>query len=160
MNDAPAIWEIFQQAIKQRRRDGSKQWQNNYPNENTVREDIENGYSFVLTDQDVVVACAAVIFAPEPAYNKIDGAWLTHGDYAVIHRVALADEAKGRGIATKLFQMIEPFCVSRGVFSIKIDTYFDNAPMLRLMEKLGYVYCGEVFFNGAVCKAFEKLLIK
>ncbi len=157
-SDVPVIWQIFQQAIAQRRRDGSKQWQNNYPNETTVKEDIEKGYSFVLEDQDVVVACAAVIFEPEPAYNKIDGAWLTHGDYAVVHRVALADAVKGRGIATQLFQMIEPLCVSRGVYSIKIDTYFDNAPMLRLMDKLGYAYCGEVFFNGAVCKAFEKVL--
>ncbi len=158
MADAPAIWQIFQQAIAQRKRDGSRQWQNNYPNENTVREDIEKDYCFVLTENDQVVAVAAVIFEPEPAYNKIDGAWLTHGDYAVVHRLALADAVKGRGMAAKLFQLIEPLCVSRGFYSIKIDTYFDNAPMLHLLEKLGYTYCGEVFFNGAVCKAFEKVL--
>ncbi|HQQ99054.1 MAG TPA: GNAT family N-acetyltransferase [Cyclobacteriaceae bacterium] len=158
MEDAPVIWQIFQLAIAQRKRDGSKQWQNNYPNENTVREDIEKEYCFVLTENDQVVACAAVIFEPEPAYNKIDGAWLTHGDYAVIHRLALSDAVKGRGLAARFFELIEKFVISRGVPSIKIDTFFDNAPMLRLMEKLDYVYCGEVFFNGAVCKAFEKLL--
>ena len=30
-NNLDAIWEIIQQAIEQRRQDGSDQWQNGYP---------------------------------------------------------------------------------------------------------------------------------
>jgi hypothetical protein len=30
--------------------------------------------------------------------------------------------------------------------------------MLRVLEKLGYVYCGEVYFRGSARKAFEKKL--
>ena len=44
------------------------------------------------------------------------------------------------------------------VYSIKVDTNFDNVPMLRILDKLGYVYCGEVFFRGSARKAFEKVL--
>lgn len=31
--------------------------------------------------------------------------------------------------------------------------------MLKIIEKLGYKYCGEVYFRGVARKAFEKLLI-
>jgi hypothetical protein len=54
--------------------------------------------------------------------------------------------------------MIEDLCVSRNVYSIKVDTNFDNIPMLRILEKLKYTYCGEVYFRGASRKAYEKEL--
>lgn len=152
------IWEILQQAIEQRRLDGSEQWQQGYPNEQTVRDDINEGYAYVLTDDGQVIAYAAIIFGIEPAYNEIEGQWLTNGDYAAIHRVATSNAVKGKGVATRLFQMIEQLCIEKKVFSIKVDTNFDNAPMLRILEKLNYTYCGEIFFIGAPRKAFEKIL--
>jgi hypothetical protein len=157
-SEISVIWEILQQAIVQRRQDGSEQWQNGYPNEQTVQDDIANGYGYVLTEGNVVIAYAAIIFGVEPAYNEIDGAWLTNGDYAVVHRVATSNAVKGKGVATSMFQMIEELSVRHQVFSIKIDTNFDNIPMLKILERLDYSYCGEIFFGGAPRKAFEKVL--
>jgi len=154
----PAIWEILQQAIEQRRKDGSEQWQNGYPNEQAVNDDITQGYAYVLTDDDVVIAYAAIIFDIEPAYEVIQGKWLTTGPYCVVHRVATANSVKGRGIATELFKMIEDLCKEKGVPSLKVDTNFDNIPMLKIVDKLGYTYCGEVFFNGSARRAYEKVL--
>lgn len=54
--------------------------------------------------------------------------------------------------------MLEDLSRQHNVFSIKVDTNFDNKPMLRIMDKLNYKYCGEVFFEGAQRKAFEKVL--
>ena len=45
-----------------------------------------------------------------------------------------------------------------GIFSVKVDTNFDNAAMLHLLKKIGYTYCGEVYLAGGERKAFEKLL--
>lgn len=152
------IWQILQQAISQRKKDGSEQWQNGYPNEQTVLDDIGNGYAYVLVEQNEIIAYAAIIFDVEPAYNKINGQWLTSGDYAVVHRVATSDSVKGRGIATQLFRMIEDLCLEKKVFSIKVDTNFDNIPMLKILDKLHYGYCGEIFFGGAPRRAYEKVL--
>lgn len=90
--DAPIIWRILQGAIEQRRLEGSDQWQQGYPNERTVRDDIAASAAYVLTEGDAVVGCAAIILDGEPAYDAIDGAWLTHGRYATVHRVASARE--------------------------------------------------------------------
>lgn len=156
--EASVIWEILQQAIEQRRKDGSQQWQSGYPNEQTVQYDIENGYAYVLVDENTVIAYAAIIFGIEPAYNEIEGKWLTEGDYVVVHRVATSNAVKGKGIATKLFQMLEDLSVSHQVYSIKVDTNFDNIPMMRILDKLNYTYCGEIFFKGASRRAYEKVL--
>jgi GNAT superfamily N-acetyltransferase len=154
------IWEILQQAIEQRRQDGSEQWQNGYPNQQTVYDDITNGYGYVITDNNLIIAYAAIIFGIEPAYNEITGQWLTNGDYVVVHRVATSNSVKGQGVATKLFKLLEDLAIEHNVFSIKVDTNFDNIPMLKLFEKLGYSYCGEIFFGGASRKAYEKVLRK
>jgi GNAT superfamily N-acetyltransferase len=157
-SDASAIWKILQEAIEQRRLDGSTQWQDGYPNPDTVQNDITKGFGYVLTDNDVVIAYAAVIFEEEPAYTAIEGKWLTNGDYAVVHRVATSNAVKGKGIATKLFQMIEELCLSKKVYSIKVDTNFDNVPMLKIVDRLQYTYCGEVHFRGSPRRAYEKVL--
>jgi hypothetical protein len=39
-----------------------------------------------------------------------------------------------------------------------VDTNFDNLPMLNIFEKLGYTYCGEVYFRGSARRAYEKVL--
>ena len=157
-SEAPVIWNILQEAIEQRKQDGSDQWQQGYPNEHTVHDDITNGYAYVLVDQEVVVAYAAIIFGIEPAYNDIKGQWLTNDDYVVVHRVATSNAVKGKGIATQLFSMIEDLCLQHNVYSIKVDTNFDNIPMLKILDKLNYTYCGEVFFGGANRKAYEKVI--
>lgn len=158
ISEVPVIWEILQQAIIQRKQDGSKQWQDGYPNEQVVHDDLKNDYAHVLVDGTSILAYAAIIFDEEPAYEDITGKWLTNGDYVVVHRVATATMAKGRGIATKLFEMIENLCLERKVYSIKVDTNFDNIPMLRILDKLHYTYCGEVYFRDASRKAYEKVL--
>jgi GNAT superfamily N-acetyltransferase len=158
LSEIPAIWEILQQAIVRRKQDGSQQWQDGYPNQQTIQTDLSNDCGYVLTDNDRIIAYAAIIFDNEPAYTDIQGKWLTNDAYVVIHRVATSNEVLGKGIATHLFQLIEELALESKVYSIKVDTNFDNIPMLKILAKLDYVYCGEVFFRGAARKAFEKVL--
>jgi len=159
-SELPVIWAILQQAIEQRRRDGSAQWQNGYPNEQTIRGDLARGHAYVLVEDNEILAYAAVCFGVEPAYAVIDGQWLTNGRCAVVHRVARSNAARGKGAATRLFELVEALCLENGIHSIKLDTNFDNAPMLHIVAKLNYVYCGEIFFQGAARKAYEKVLRK
>ena len=156
--DFAEIWKILQQAIERRRIDGSKQWQDGYPNPETIQSDYEKGYGFVLTENDSVIAYSALIENYEPAYEKIKGKWLTNGDFLVVHRVAVSDKVVGKGFASKIFQEIEKYATSKNIPSIKVDTNFDNPAMLRILEKLNYQYCGEVEFRGSSRKAFEKIL--
>ena len=159
MQDAPEIWAILQEAIERRRLDGSDQWQDGYPNLSTVENDIFQARNYVLVLNRKIIATAALIFNEEPAYEKIEGAWLSEGEFLVVHRVAVSDEVAGKGFATRFFTYFEDFAKGNGVYSIKVDTNFDNLAMLRILEKLDYTYCGEVDMRGSPRKAFEKVLV-
>ena len=153
LKDKNTIWKILQQAIKSRKEEGSNQWQDGYPNPESIKNDI-----YVLESENKILGYSAVIFDKEPAYEIIEGKWLSDQQYLVIHRVAVSEDFIGLGIATKIFQEIEKIAISNNIFSIKVDTNFDNIPLLKILDKLNYTYCGEVYFRGSARKAFEKLL--
>ena len=108
--------------------------------------------------QGNVVAYGAVVFDGEPAYEAIEGAWLTDGDYVVLHRMAVADGEKGRGVATEFMRRVEAMACGRGTGSMRVDTNFDNRYMLRMLGRLGFVYCGKVRYRSGERLAFEKTL--
>lgn len=157
--DRDNIWNIIQQAIERRRIDGSTQWQDGYPNLGTVESDIEKGFGYVMTVDGEIAVYTALILNDEPAYSTIDGAWLSNGEFVVVHRVAVDEKFAGRGMVKKLFDLIEDFTKSKGIQSIKVDTNFDNTAMLKILDSKRYSYCGEVFLAGGMRKAFEKLII-
>lgn len=159
MTDRDVIWDILQQAIERRRKDGSTQWQNGYPNIDTVESDITKGFGYVLTLDGEIAVYAALILNDEPAYSTIEGAWLSNGEFVVVHRVAVDEKFAGQGMTKKLFDHIEDFTKSHGIQSIKVDTNFDNIAMLKILESKGYTYCGEVYLAGGIRKAFEKIII-
>jgi GNAT superfamily N-acetyltransferase len=158
LEDVPLIWEVLQQAIARRKADGSNQWQDGYPNLEVVTNDIHKGVGYAATHQDTIVGYVAVLVNDEPEYGHLKGAWLTDTDFVVFHRVAVANDYLGQGVAKALFAFIESFARQHDIHSIKADTNFDNAAMLHLFHSVGYEYCGEVYFRGSPRKAFEKVL--
>lgn len=159
-DDIPFIWEILQQCIFRRKLDGSTQWQDGYPNEQTIANDVYNSNAYVLVENQKVVATAALIFNDEPTYENIDGKWLTENEFLVVHRVGVSNEVLGKGYALKIFQFVEKVALKDSVYSIKVDTHSDNKAMLGILEKLGYIYCGEIQVRDGKRRAFEKVLEK
>jgi RimJ/RimL family protein N-acetyltransferase len=160
LKELPQIWDILQHAIERRKADGSNQWQDGYPNTDVIKNDIEKGAGYVLVQGNEALGYCALFINDEPSYNNIEGTWLSNADFVVFHRVAISQEHLGKGHAAAMFRCIERFAFNNGICSVKADTNFDNPAMLRLFEKLGYTYCGEVFFRGSPRKAFEKIIDK
>lgn len=157
-SDVSRIWEIIQQAIQARKEDGSNQWQDGYPNPEVLQNDIDKATAYVLTYGNQIIGYTAILVNDEPEYAKIVGKWLTNDDFIVFHRVAIAKDYLGKGLAKRFFGFIEEIAKSKKIKSIKADTNFDNPAMIHLFEKSGYKYCGEVYFRDSPRKAFEKVL--
>ena len=156
--DADRIWEILQEAIHKRKEEGSNQWQDGYPNPEAIAKDISKEQGFVMLLDSIVVGYVAMAINDEPAYDILEGKWLTNGDYVVFHRAAISIDHVGKGLASEMFTHIENYTLEQQIFSVKADTNFDNEPMLYLFEKFGYQYCGQVYFRGSARRAFEKVL--
>ena len=157
--DIDAIMKIIEQAQANFRSAGIGQWQDGYPNRDIIRQDIESEESYVLTMDRVIAATGVVSFQKEDVYDRIyDGRWLSDGQYAVIHRVAVADGYRGRRLSSAFIELAERLCSERGVRSIKVDTHEDNLPMQTVLKNNGFQYCGIIFLeSGAKRLAFEKI---
>lgn len=157
--DVDNIWSILDEAINKRKHEGSDQWQDGYPNRDVILKDIEDGHGFVAERAETgLVAYIAIIGDIEPAYEKLEGEWLSIRPYTVIHRLAVSQSDPIKGLGTWMMLEAEKISLSMDRQSIKVDTNYDNTGMLRVFDKLGYVYCGEVYFRGGARRAFEKLL--
>ncbi len=78
----------------------------------------------------------------------------------MFHRVAISVKYLGKGCAQKMIDYIEDFATQNNIYSVKADTNFDNFAMMKVFEKLGYTFCGHVYFRGGQRKAYEKVLAK
>ena len=159
-SEVSQIWQILKDAIKRRKKDGSNQWQDGYPNMEVVKSDIENKIGFVLTQNDTIIGYTAVIINDEPDYINIEGRWLSDQDFVVYHRVAVSEEFLAKGMAKKMIKLIEKYALSKNIYSLKADTNHDNIPMMKIFEKLGYSFCGIVYIRKSPRRAYEKVLKK
>ena len=146
------IMQIIRQAQARMHAAGSRQWQDGYPAPGHISADIGRNRGYVLCKPGVegplsVIAYGAVVFDGEPAYDAIDGQWLTDEPYVLVHRIAVADGERGRGVAAEFLHRVETLAQERGVKAFRIDTNFDNQTMLRLLERTGFTYCGKVVYR-------------
>jgi GNAT superfamily N-acetyltransferase len=139
------------------------QWQNGYPNVAQIENDILNGESFVvINDENQVMATSMFSTNKEPTYKIIEGNWIITEDeiYGVIHRMAIKKEFRKFGLATLLFDEFHLQLVEKNIKSLKIDTHEGNLGMQSLIKKLGYSYCGIIYTNyGDKRLAFEKVIL-
>ena len=159
------IMQIIRQAQARMHAAGSRQWQDGYPAPGHISADIGRNRGYVLCKPGVegplsVIAYGAVVFDGEPAYDAIDGQWLTDEPYVLVHRIAVADGERGRGVAAEFLHRVETLAQERGVKAFRIDTNFDNQTMLRLLERTGFTYCGKVVYRSGERLAYEKRLRK
>ena len=156
--DLPAIGAILRGAVARMLAEGKRQWDENYPNERHASADIANDVGYVMERDGEVVGYTAVVTSGEPTYASIDGKWQTNGDYVVVHRLAVSQKVKGKGIGKAMMKAVERHARSLGIPSFRIDTNFDNTAMLGMLSKLGFSYCGEIQYEHGSRKAFEKIL--
>lgn len=159
--DVKNIMEIINEAKDYFKNNGIDQWQNGYPNEESILKDIEEGENYVLCDEEEkVIASCAISFRGEKNYLIIEkGSWKTNTPYAVIHRVAVRSSLKGKGLSGILVKEAEKMCRGKEIKSIRIDTHQDNKSMQRLILKNGFEYCGIIYVeDGSERLAYEKIL--
>lgn len=161
--DMEALLAITAQAREYLRACGVDQWQDGFPNADTFRQDMAEGGCWLFTHDGDPAGVICLYETPDPYYADIDGAWLTDGaPYATIHRSAVKDAYRGRGLAMEMMQLCEDIALGRGFGSVRIDTHEDNHAMQALLKKRDYTLCGTVYLchgSGQPLKrlAFEKV---
>ena len=132
LKDLPRVMEIYDYARAFMRTNGNvTQWIGGYPSEALIRQEIEDGHSFVCMDgQGEILGTFCFILGEDPTYQHIyEGNWLNDEPYGVIHR--------------------------------RVDTHQDNKVMQHILTKYGFQRCGIIYVkNGTERIAYQKKLIK
>ena len=134
-NEVDTIMQVIEGAKKCLAEAGSTQWQNGYPDADTIIEDIISGQAYVALEEGELLAYAAVTKSPEKAYEAIyDGNWEgRESEYLVFHRIAVASDVQGQGV---------------DYLDFRSDTHAKNKAMQHIFEKLGFKQVGKVPVDG------------
>lgn len=158
--DIGAIIKIIKQAQSYLKDQNISQWQNNYPNEDNIKEDIRKDSSYILVHGEDIIGTVALSFDGEPTYDYIyKGTWLTNNEYGVIHRIAVDSELKGKNIGKVILDELEKICINKKVYSLKVDTHRKNTSMINFLTKNGFIYTRIIYISdGSERFAYEKIL--
>ena len=151
--DIYSVMQIYAEAREFMRENGNPtQWKDNSPPRERIERDIHEEKSYVCVENDEIIAVFYFAVEIEPAYESIDGKWLSDDIYGVIHRIA-----KRRSAPKGIGRFCIDWCFEQHG-NIRIDTHENNAPMRKLLDNLGFVYCGIVrYSDGAERMAFQKI---
>jgi GNAT superfamily N-acetyltransferase len=145
-DDMQRIMKITNDAKYLLKQNGSLQWQQGYPNEETFISDINNKSLYGIYENNNLMAYGAYILGKDINYVEIDGKWdvpANEKDLA-IHRVAVDSNCHGKKYGVKILKYGIIYAKKLRCISVKVDTHKNNIPMQKCINNSGFVYKGVV----------------
>jgi GNAT superfamily N-acetyltransferase len=159
LQDLERCYEILDAGRNFQRAQGFFQWRDDYPNRDSIRQDIAQNQGYVVRVDEVIAGYLCLCFTGEPAYEGLTGGtWLSEGPYGVVHRMAFHEDFRGKGLSSTTFELVGALCRSRGVYHLRVDTGPQNLRMQHVIEKSGFQLRGTVQYSGSDRLAYEKAL--
>ena len=125
------------------------QSQGEYPSRWYFENDIEGDRLYVADDNGKIMGVYCYDTRPDSNYDQIfEGSFRSEEPYAAIHRIAVAAEAKGKGIAGRMVDHAAALARKQGFSFMRGDTHRLNLSMQRMMEKNGFKHCGIIYLCG------------
>lgn len=143
VNDVDRCLEIIDSGKKFQNDQGFVEWTDDYPNRESILEDILANKGFVLRVDGIIAGYLRIDFTGMPYYKEILGDWHTEEPYATVHSFAIA---------------VERLTYACQIYGVRLDTALENERMKHILKKNNYQICGKVNFKGADRVAFDKVL--
>ncbi|WP_085833239.1 GNAT family N-acetyltransferase [Clostridium merdae] len=157
MEDLPNLFNLYLGSIELMRLKGIDQWDDVYPNEQVLTQDVMNQELYVLEDEDGLAAAIVLNEEQEPQYRYVD--WKYHaGKIGVVHRLCVDAGHQGKGCGKKIARFAEKYFRGQDYNAIRLDAFPKNEPAIQLYYTLGYEHCGRILLRKGVFHCFEKSL--
>jgi len=156
--DVDRVMELLAACIDGMRREGIDQWDDVYPNRETVLADAHE-HTLFLGSLDAAPLVGAIVVNEYQSPNYLEVPWtITAPRIAVVHRVMVDPQHQGKGIARELMEFAEERARTLGYGAVRLDAFTQNPRALQLYRRLGYYDAGWVTFPKGVFRCFEKAL--
>lgn len=144
--DLETMMIIINQARQSLAQANIPQWQEGYPNRQTLKQDLQQQQAYLWVQENRVLGLAVLQAGIEPTYVKLTaGQWqAATAPYITLHRVALADEARGQGQAVPFLKACIQQAHCLGVDQVRTDTHRLNLPMQHTLLTAGFIYRGRL----------------
>lgn len=155
--DLPAVLDIFFGAVRLMRSKGIGQWDELYPDQAVLSEDICRKEMFLLEEDGIPVSAFVLNGEKTEEYNAVP--WKFSGqNVRVIHRLCVDASKQGRGLGKLSLLCAEEILRGRGCGVVRLDAYSKNPAALRLYESSSYRRAGEAVFRNGLFYCYEKKL--
>ena len=155
--DAATLLQLVRDCVAGMRAAGIEQWDEVYPNAETIARDIEAGTLHVLCDGETIIASITIDQTMDPLWQSMT--WSAGSEpAAAVHRLMVHPSQQGRGFAKLLMRHAETVAREQGCRSIRLDTFLQNPAAMALYPRLGYRRTGTAMMRIGEFAGFEKLL--
>jgi len=141
------VMQLFREVAVKMNREGMYNWDDSYPDRDTVMNDISNREMYLCCGVRLSGVVTVTWHQPDE-YRKIRWRY-NDNQIAVIRRLAVRPEDQGKGIARKLMEFAECQSEKLGATVVRLDVYNGSHAAQRLYDTLGYSERGTFSFAGS-----------
>ena len=122
---------------------GIDQWNEEYPNRDIIKKDIDDQCYYIGILNSEVVAGIRIDNLQDPTYLEIK--WNDESNkFMVVHRLGTSRKVWGQGIGKLMMEFAHKFAQSKECKSMRLDTYSNNSKAIDFYQKLGYQKLGSI----------------
>lgn len=157
LEDLNDVYQVFQDAIIEMKRNKISQWDEQYPNRDILMDDIEKQQLYIGTLNSNIITVYVINSEYDEQYQN--GKWTSDKlSFRIIHRLCVNPNYQNMGLGVKVLTHIEHELINNGIQSVRLDVFSENPYALRLYEKLGYHKVGEANWRKGTFHLMEKTL--
>ena len=154
-DDEKTISALYEAVKTKGREDGTSDWDDDYPNEAILREDLENGRLFVMSERDETIAAISIFEDDEPDVQSLDWA---HVKACFLVRLCVSPKHQGRGFGEIMMRETSAYAKSRGFEATHHLAAVSNVAANRLYRRMGYRDLGMIHLYDTDFIAYEMLV--
>jgi ribosomal protein S18 acetylase RimI-like enzyme len=157
LGDIDQLMNLVCDCIEGMRGAGIDQWDEAYPDRQTILTDIRGQTAHVATVDSGLLGMVVLNERQEPEYADVT--WEGRGRAAVVHRLMVAPQWQSQGVGRMLMQFAEQRAATLGYACIRLDAFCGNPRAIHFYELTGYRRAGRVRFRKGLFDCFEKSLL-
>jgi len=142
-SDLDNIMLMYKSCVKGMLANNIDQWDETYPNDGVIMEDLIAQTYFVAIENTIIIAGINIDQNQDDTYLALD--WKDKkNQFLVVHRLAVKEEFWNDGIGKSLMLFAENLVIEKGLNSIRLDTYSGNPKAMEFYRRLGYIELGTI----------------
>jgi ribosomal protein S18 acetylase RimI-like enzyme len=159
ISDLENIMLMYKSCVAGMLENGIDQWDETYPNDEIISEDLNVGTYYVSEMDGTIIAGINIDKNQDDTYLALD--WEDKSDsFLVVHRLGVKEEFWNKKIGKDLMLFTEKLVIEKGLKSIRLDTYSGNPKAMEFYRRLGYTELGTIDLKPDKDKyyCFEKII--